>query len=271
MKKQVRVLLLALAAVCLLAACKKDDGPLEVYDLGESAEDSVVALDSILEEGEAILFSIDAPTDKAITENLDISHTYHYRQMEDPALLAERYIKVLMGTEQGFTAIDMENHRLTEEPVTNTLTGEVILGKAAAATTEDGGSRILRVIVGWSEYALAVQVCYVDGRILAPVEPEKPAEEEEPQPTAVSEQLDFFKSLNPEKLGLQGDDMGDYDVFPQQGWVLIDGLYCREMNVYLQDVRSATNVYMGTFYLSSDLSTVYQRTEDGEIVLMPID
>ncbi len=271
MKKQVKILLLALAAVCLLTACKKEEGALEVYTLGESGEDTVVSLDSLLEEGEAILFSVDAPTDKAISEKLDISHTYHYRQMDDPALLAERYVKVLMGAEQGFTVIDAENHRVTAEPALNTLTGEVILGKVATATTEDGGSRIFRVVVGWSEYALAIQVTYVDGRILAPVEPEVPEEPEEAPPTSVSEQRDYFKSLNPERIGLEGDDMDDYEVFPQQGWVLVDGISCREINVYLQDARNATNVYMGTYYLSSDLSTLYQKTEDGEIVLLPLD
>ena len=151
MKKQTKVLLLVLLTLGLLTACKKESS-LEVYDLGESEADKVVALDSLLYEGEAILFSIDAPTDAAIAESLDISHTYHYRQMDDPAALAERYIQVLMGEEQGFVTIDGENHRLEEEPVTDILAGSVSLAKAAEATTEDGGSRILRVIVGWSEY-----------------------------------------------------------------------------------------------------------------------
>ena len=267
MKKQTKVLLLVLLALGLLTACKKESS-LEVYDLGESEADKVVALDSLLYEGEAILFSIDAPTDAAIAESLDISHTYHYRQMDDPAALAERYIQVLMGEEQGFVTIDGENHRLEEEPVTDILAGSVSLAKAAEATPEDGGSRILRVIVGWSEYAVAVQVAYIDGKILPPVKEEEP-EDEEPQPTAMSEQLDFFNSLDPGKLGLEGDDMTAYMVYPQQGWVLLDGIHCRQMQVYLQDVRTATNVYMGTYYLSSDMSQLFRETGNGEFE--PID
>ena len=161
-----------------------------------------------------------------------------------------------MGEEQGFVTIDGENHRLEEEPVTDILAGSVSLAKAAEATTEDGGSRILRVIVGWSEYAVAVQVAYIDGKILPPVKEEEP-EDEEPQPTAMSEQLDFFNSLDPGKLGLEGDDMTAYMVYPQQGWV------------YLQDVRTATNVYMGTYYLSSDMSQLFRETGNGEFE--PID
>lgn len=269
MKKQAKILLLLLLALGLLTACKKEE-TLEVYDLGESEEDTVVALDSLLYEGEAILFSIDSPTDAAIAEKLEISHTYHYRQMDDPAALAERYIKVLMNSEQGFVTIDGENHRVEEEPVTDILAGSVALAKAAAATTEDGGSRILRVIVGWSEYAVAVQVAYIDGKILPPVKEEEP-EEEDPQPTAMTEQLDFFNTLDPRKLGLEGDDMRDYMVYPQQGWVLVDGVSCRKMNVYLQDVRTATNVFMGTFYLSSDMSQLYKETGENQIAPVSMD
>lgn len=268
MKKQTKILLLLLAALALLAGCKKEEA-LEVYDLGESEEDTVVALDSLLYEGEAILSSIDAPTDAAIAENLEVSHTYHYQQMDDPAALAERYIRVLMNSEQGFVTIDSENHRVEEEPVTDILAGSVTLAKAAAATTEDGGSRILRVTVGWSEYAVAVQVAYIDGKILPPVKEEEP--EEDAKPTAMTEQLEFFNKLDPAKLGLEGDDMNDYMTFPQQGWVLVDGVSCRKMNVYLQDVRTATNVFMGTYYLSSDMSLLYRESSDGQIVPVPIE
>ena len=273
MKKKAKILLMLLTALCLLSACKKEEGDLEVYSLGESEEDAVVALDSILDEGEAMLASIDAPTDAAIAEKLDVSHTYHYRKMEDPAALAERYIKVLMGTEQGFEVIDAENHRVTDPPVPDVLAGEVILGKAAVATTEDGGSRILRVVVGWSEYAVAVQVSYMDGRILSPVKPEEPEknEEEEAPPTSISEQKDYFYTLDPRKLGLEGDDMNDYQVYPKQGWVLIDDISCREMSVYLEDVRTATNTYMGSFYLSSDMKSVFQKTADGQIVKLNLE
>ena len=90
MKKQTKVLLLAVLALCLLTACKKENAALEVYTLGESEADAVGALDTILEEDEAVLASIDAPTDQAVTEGLEIHHTYHYRKMHDPAALAAR-------------------------------------------------------------------------------------------------------------------------------------------------------------------------------------
>lgn len=51
--------------------------------------------------------------------------------------------------------------------------------------------------------------------------------------------------------------------------MLLDGIHCRQMQVYLQDVRTATNVYMGTYYLSSDMSQLFRETGNGEFE--PID
>ena len=271
MKKQTKVLLLAVLALCLLTACKKENAALEVYTLGESEADAVVALDTILEEDEAVLASIDAPTDQAVTEGLEIHHTYPYRKMHDPAALAARYIALLREEEQGFAVIDGENRKILEEPDTDLLWGTVILGKAAAEN-EEAGRRILRVIVGWSEYAVAVQVAYVNGSILPPIVEKEEEEKTEaaPKPTDIAQQVEYFTSLNPQALGLEGDDMKAYMVFPQQGWVMIDDVSCREISVYRQDAQTATNVLAGTFYLSSDLTHIYKKSDNEQIIPLQV-
>ncbi len=271
MKKQTKVLLLAVLALCLLTACKKENAALEVYTLGESEADAVVALDTILEEDEAVLASIDAPTDQAVTEGLEIHHTYHYRKMHDPAALAARYIALLREEEQGFAVIDGENRKILEEPDTDLLWGTVILGKAAAEN-EEAGRRILRVIVGWSEYAVAVQVAYVNGSILPPIVEKEEEEKTEaaPKPTDIAQQVEYFTSLNPQALGLEGDDMKAYMVFPQQGWVMIDDVSCREISVYRQDAQTATNVLAGTYYLSSDLTHIYKKSDNEQIIPLQV-
>lgn len=266
MRRITKFLLAAGASVCVLTACGGGGSePLEVYTLGGEDGASVVALDSVLMEGEAIMTSIDAPTDAATQAGLDLSHTYHYRQMEDPAALAARYIGVLRG-EQGFTPIDGQNRQLAEEPDLETLTGSVTLAKKLEA--EGDAKKLFRVVVGWSEYAVAVQVSQADGRILPPPEPETEdaGTGEISQPTTMMEQLEFFNGLNPEKLGLVGNDMSDYMVYPQQGWVLVDGISCREIMVYLADAQDGSNVYMGTYFLSSDLQNMYKKQESGSLV-----
>lgn len=277
MKKQIKVFLLLLAALCVLTACKKGPESLEVYTLEEGSEDTVVALDTILEEGEAILASIDAPTDVAVTEGLDLHHTYHYQKMHDPAELAGRYIALLMNEENGFTPIDGERHRLVDPPVTDTLIGSVALAKSVAAS-DDGVKRILRVLVGWSEYAVAVQVAYIDGTILPPVEEEKENDANDSssgaagsRATSVKEQTEYFNSLDPRKLGLEGESMLDYMIYPQPAWVKVDDVECREIMVYKMDPQTAVNQVVGTFFLSGDLSQVFKQTEDGQIVAVQID
>lgn len=266
MKRKTMILLAVLAMLCVLTACKKEEGPLESYSLDEA--DTVVALDTILGEGEAVLASIDAPTDVAVNEGLEVARTYHYRKMDDPAALAARYVQLLRSSENGFQVLDSENRQNPNEPDMEVLAGSVILGKAAAEN-EAEGDRIFRVVVGWSEYAVAVQLTYIDGKILPPPVEEEP--EEASQPKAMTEQLEYFNGLNPEKLGLVGDDMNDYTVYPRQGWVLVDDIPCREMDVYLENIADGSNVFKGAYFLSNDLSRLFMRTEDNRIVVVELE
>ena len=59
--------------------------------------------------------------------------------------------------------------------------------------------------------------------------------------------------------------MKEYMVFPQQGWVMVDDISCRVISVYRQDAQTASNVLVGTFYLSSDLSQIFKQTGEGQI------
>lgn len=266
MRKKVGIFLAAALMLALLTACggKTEQAP-AVYAVGE---DEVVSLDSIIDEGEALLASVDAPTEAAVEAGVE-SYTYHYSQIEDPALTAAEYIGVLRGAEQGFKVTDLENRMLADEPELETLTGTVVLEKMSAAEPAEGESKkIFQVIVAWSEFSLAIQVSHQEGSILPPLEEEK---EEPAQPKALTEQLEYFNGLNPEKLGLEGDDMHDYTVYPKTGWVLVDSFSCRELNIYLEDALKGTNVYMGTFYLSSDLQHLYKRVDERTITRIELE
>ena len=262
MKSRTIAVAAALLLACLLTACGKKDTAPAVYTVGT---DEVVSLDSIMDEGEALLSSVDSPTEDAIAAGIE-EYTYHYRQIADPAELAAEYISVLRGAEQGFVPTDELNQQLAEEPNLETLTGTVILEKKSAEEPAEGErGKIFRVIVAWSEFAVAIEVSHQSGTILPP--PVEEVEQEAPaQPTGLTEQLEYFNSLRPEDIGLEGDNMADYMVYPKEGWVLVDSYSCRELTVYLEDVRDGTNVYMGTYYLTSDLTQLYRKNSDGSIV-----
>ena len=268
MKKRLIAALLASVLVLTLGGCKKktDETP-AVYTVGD---DQVVSLDSVMDEGAAILASISTPTKAAVGEGME-EYVYHYKKMESPSKLAESYIKVLRDSEQGFTLTDSENYTLTEEPDMEQPHGDVILEKASAATTDEA-PKIFQVVVSWSEYAVAVQVSQKDGKVLPPFVPEEEESGGYTPPKNLTEQLEYFNSLSPEKLGLPGDSMSEYRVYPSDGWVRVNGISCRKMTVYLLELPEETNTYLGAFYLSSDMTQVYkQNDETGAIELVPLN
>ena len=263
MKKRILAACTAAAlSFSLLAGCgKKDEAP-AAYTVGE---DEVVSLDSVMGEGEAVLVSIQKPTEAAIELGKE-EYTYRYSETQNPAKLAENYVSVLRGEEQGFILTDEENRMVEEEPDFESLTGTVILEKAVASEEDaEAANQIFRVIVAWSEYSVAIQVSHREGEILPPLKPESDNADGESGPTAMSEQMEYFTSLSPSLLGLPGDSMEEYRIYPVEGWVRVNGVSCRQMNVYLLDLPENTNTFLGTYYLSSDLQELYMKTSTGSI------
>lgn len=220
--------------------------------------DEVVSLDSVMDEGAAMLTTVEAPTRAALDVGYD-EKTYRYKQAEDPKALALLYIDVLRGEEQGFVLVDAENQMLAEEPDLDRTTGSVYLAKAAVAEEEGADPVTFRVVVVWSEYAIAIQVAHKDGAIL-------PAPEPEPEPDGevsnVSEQIEFFENLSPSVLGLPGAEMSEYRLYPMDGWVMVNGYMCRQVNVYLLDMPSETNSLLGMYYISDDMKHLFSRDRD---------
>ena len=103
MNRKIRIALAMVLLACLLAACSKKQEAPAAYKVGE---DEVVSLDSIMGEGEAVLTSVEEPTEAALEEGEE-KYVYHYRQSADPAKLAAEYIGVLRGSEQGFSLVDL--------------------------------------------------------------------------------------------------------------------------------------------------------------------
>ena len=166
----------------------------------------------------------------------------------------------------------------------DSVIGSVILAKASvdsgvAAEGEDakdgeggeedgeaaGGDKIVEMILAWSEYAVAVQISQLEGTILPPVEEPDPSEIQR-EPLALQAQLEYFNNLDPAKLGLPGDFMSEYRVYPVDGLVRVSGEPCRVLNVYLLDLPAETNTFMGTYYLSTDNSKGFKLDDTGTIV-----
>lgn len=287
------ILLLAVAFVVVYmvffrapTAQDEIDKIVKMSDIYKVGSDEIPSLESTLEAGVVRRTSVETPIVDEETGEAELTEfTYRYREVnETPSKLAEDYYEFLTSEEQGFVVTDKEHHLMEEEPNMDNVIGSVILAKASvdsgvAAEGEDakdgeggeedgeaaGGDKIVEMILAWSEYAVAVQISQLEGTILPPVEEPDPSEIQR-EPLALQAQLEYFNNLDPAKLGLPGDFMSEYRVYPVDGLVRVSGEPCRVLNVYLLDLPAETNTFMGTYYLSTDNSKVFKLDDTGTIV-----
>ena len=150
---------------------------LETYTVGE---DSVSALDSILEEGECILLvaqkveqvpkaledsasedssqedgsqedsSKEAEEDSSekeedVSDEMGEQYLYIY-DVASPAAVVDRYLDAVLGGEQGMSLLDEESIVSDERPVLEDSLGTVTLAKTS---TQEG--HLFQVVIGWSK------------------------------------------------------------------------------------------------------------------------
>lgn len=214
----------------------------EAYVVGE---DTVPSLDTILEEGEGQLIALRSPGKSKGDDSsgVDSRYTYIY-ELNSFADVMNRYLDVLMGSEQGFVITD-ETYLVQEErPELQDAEGVLILVRNA--TVEEGENpHVFQLVIGWSQASanLAVRVSSPEGKISYP---KKETESNNIQePSSVSMQMDQLRSMSPAHLGLPGDSMDNYTIFPVDGFVKVDGLDCRRFNVYENgNAGSIAGVYL---------------------------
>lgn len=224
----------------------------EAYTVGE---DTVPALDTVLEEGEGELFALRASEEE---NAVDSRYTYIY-ELDGFAGIMNRYLDVLTGSEQGFYITD-ETYLVQEErPELQDAEGALILVRNAV---EEG--RLFQLVIGWSQAndALAVRVAAPEGTIT------QPKKEEENtgntlEPSDVSTQMEQLRSMTPAQLGLPGNVMDDYTIFPIDGFVKVDGLDCRRFNVYEKDNPGSI---AGTYFFSVDQQHIYVLNPNDNVV-----
>jgi len=220
----------------------------EAYTVGE---DTVPALDTLLEEGEGELLALRSSEEE---EAVNSRYTYIY-ELEGYAGIMDRYLDVLMGSEQGFCITD-ETYLVQEErPELQDAEGALILVRNAV---EEG--RLFQLVIGWSQAnnALAVRVSAPEGSITYPKKEEEKADMSEP--SSVSAQMEQLRGMSPAHLGLPGSSMDDYNIFPIDGFVRVDEQECRRFNVYDKDDPGSI---AGTYFFSVDQQHIY--------VLNPVD
>lgn len=215
---------------------------LQEYTVGEN---TVASLDTILVEGEGELMAMRTPGKKK--GDVEDKFTYIY-ELTTFAPVVDRYVSLLMSGEQKFVMTD-ETYLVQEErPEFQDADGAVLL---VCPAVEEG--RLFQLAIGWSQASnnLVVRVAAPEGSIRYP---KKEEAGKQPEPSSVSMQMEQLRSMPPAQLGLPGDSMDQYTIFPVDGFVKVDGRDCRRFNVY--DASDPGSI-IGTYLFSTDQEHIY--------------
>ena len=94
------------------------------------------------------------------------------------------------------------------------------------------------------------------GEAAPPEETEDTPETEQRYPAEIHTQItnaqvmEFIESLSPSLLGLEGEDMSDYEMFASDNVSIIDGIYCTQVRVYSKNPSAGTNDIEGIYFVT---------------------
>ena len=238
MRSDVKAIALLLALLLALAGCGAKEPP-ENYTAGESGEDTVPSL-SVLVPTEEIQWGTE--------EGEDGTTSYQYTDLTSGAETAQTYTKALEDI-YDFKALSQDGKEFLQEPDFSTDSGELLLAKESQS-----GNGLFQVALSWNKTSCTVTPSYDQ-------EAQFPSEESETM--TMDEAVEYLRSLSPKTLGLSGSSMAEYNVFPEDSLVLLDGAPSLCMNVYLR----STHQYEATYLLSGTGKEVYRLDrETGEAI-----
>lgn len=170
--------------------------------------------------------------------------TYIYEGFTDARGLLAGYAGLLTAEDMGYAYVD-EGLIRTEAPDFEEESGSFLLAKEGAEE-----NTVHTIQLEWSPEQLGTVILdTTEGRIREP----------RAETMTLMEAEDYMRSMNPADLGLEGDTMASYRIYPLAGSVLVDGRPCLHMSVYSIDETAGTNQIAGEFFIASDKSHIYRR------------
>lgn len=247
-------LLCVLSAAALTACGDKLPDPPDSYALEGDSVESLTAV--VGEEVSGEMTKMETPETAAAASSSgsetplsgDETCYYSYEKLETGGETVRQYAERLV--EDGFQIVDAEGV-VTDAPDYGMETGSVALARTAS---EDG--KILRLDIAWSATDCEITLTRPEGAVSDPVV--------EPEGLTNNEAVNYFKTLTPAALGLPGESMADYFVYPQDGAVMVDGAMCLRLQVYQSHQEGETNQIAGIYLMTGDQQHIY-RLEDGAV------
>lgn len=223
------------ALLLMLTACGGSGAESPVnydYDTG----DSLPSLSAAVALPEEMSFSEEEDKESGTV-------TYCYADLTNTGEYVSKYVDIL---ESMYTCsvIDAQGVLQTEQSVSGD-TGDIYVGAEAP-----GGGGVLQLHIVWDEAS-----CSISPALLA----DQKITEPEPEPSSSSsltldEAIQFFQELSPATLGLDGSSMAAYEIYPDEGLVMVDNQPCIPVKVY----GGAERRFAGSYLLSLDGSRLYQ-------------
>lgn len=102
----------------------------------------------------------------------------------------------------------------------------------------------------------------VNGSVASSGLEDQQEEQEQLHMMTIDETIDYFNRLSPSSLGLSGESMEEYEVYPTAKAIPVDNLPCMKITVYAK-TEEGTNAPLDTFLVARDGTAVY-RLVDGQ-------
>ena len=179
---------------------------------------------------------------------------YTYAELPVAGALVESYAKVLADLEDPFQPVDKEGQPTEASDYTGE-TGTVRLARNAVEP-----ELLYRIRLDWTPTSCAVTVDRVEGHL------EKPKPPVQVEPMTLTQAVQYLEGISPQRLGLEGDSMDVYDVYPIEGIVMVNGQACIQFRVYRQ-TDQGTNDVKGMYLMTADRSHLYRLDpQTGEVM-----
>lgn len=227
--------------------------------------------------------------------------TYTYTDLVDAGKAAETYVNQLKSADPRYYIVDEELVRQREKPDYAASEGMVLMARnlpkpepegaeSAAPEGEESGQPegseapqspppeesaepvdetpdlVITVRISWSPGQCVVTADEVLGKVTAPP-PDASGGMMGQRPIGQQGAQDRIASMTPAELGLPGESMDEYVVFPIDGVEMVDDVSCIRVNVYSR--ADGSNKFMGGYLVSTDGLHLYRQdpsTDEIEIL-----
>ena len=184
---------------------------------------------------------------------------YTYEGLQDPKALLSAYAALLTTEDAGFSAVDDELVRIdlpdfegkAAEEGQEAVPPATSVHLARNGTGEESVIHSLRL--SWEGDRCVVIVDTPEGRVRNP----QPAAGQVGGAVAPGLTVEGFRTLSPSVLGLPGSSMDEYNVYVQDGTILVYGSTCIRLSVYAKSA-SGSNEIAGNYFLSADGQHLYK-------------